>query len=804
MKKIFCKAAAIFANVATAVMLIGLANPCFAQETRTDFYYYHDSLVEIPINTKVALVYFHTTQMSVDTIRQHYNCLETIVLSGSKADTLYACEVIIPSASYDEGVAWLRDQSEVYDVEPIVGTEVRFPVSNVFYVKLHDLGDTLLLEEEATKLGAHLERPIFNGKLWYQLAVDKYSSANALNLSTQMGASGLFDMIDPGFVFKVETYDNCVTDLSFDDQWGMSAINACDAWDLSVGSSNIKVAIIDQGVDVSHLEFDNINVSSSFDIMNNSSPSVLRGNHGTHVAGIIFANHNDEEIAGVAPGVSLIDLSDTIVNSFESGCTKMSTAFYEAVSRGADIINCSWGMANVPPENDIHALMLEDAIKDALDNGRSGKGCIVVFSSGNYNYNIPQASSFVSYPAYAIEEILVVGAIGRNYYRAPFSCYGNQLDVVAPGESIYSTLPNQSYVSWDGTSMSAPHVSGVAALMLSVNPNLTRNQVDRIIKGTAQKIGNYMYSYSSYQPIGTWSVQVGHGLIDAAAAVEQAQKALNVDLFIKDASDDNGIEPNTTSISVSASPDIKSYVQGTTTEVSSMEYGNTYTINVTVHNSTNTFTILPYSKIKVYWTVITPTYWNGSWSNNSTVCGFPKKGTLSVSGNGFLFLPANGTASASATLTVPAYETDFCIPSSKPSSIFIVAKIDDGTLIVGGQSSDYPIEYFARDNNNIAMQCYPLSDPFPPLPPFAKGVDNAIKSIAPNPSMGNVTIEYELPEDVFSANLTLINSYGRIQCRETIYTSNNQINMQNLPSGTYNVTLEHNGVLLGESVLIIQ
>lgn len=783
------------------MLLVGLT--VMAQDVHNGQYLYRGKLVDVPINSRIVLAYFRTSQMNVTEIRRNYNCLRTISLSGDKADTLYACEVELGTDSYDEEVMWLREKAEVYDVEPVIGTETRAPVSNVFYVKLFNAGDTVLLKNETMLEGVNYEGVAVEGLLWYKVSVNKKSAYNALALSTQIGVSGLFDQTDPGFVFEIEQYDNCVSDASFDDQWGMNAINACDAWDISTGSSSIKVAIIDQGIDISHSEFNHTNVSSSFDVMSNTSPSVLWGDHGTHVAGIIFANHNEGEVAGVAPDVSLIDISDTIEGLAEECFLRLSTAFYEAVSRGADVISCSWG-SGVPSETSTSAPLLEDAIYYALENGRSGKGCVVVFSSGNYVTNVIPPQSFVRYPAYAIEDIIVVGAIQSNYTRSPFSCFGIPLDVVAPGSSIYSTIPNQGYDSWNGTSMAAPHVSGLAALMLSVNSNLTNTQVDRIIKGTAQKIGSYSYDYSPNQPIGSWDMQVGHGLIDAAAAVEQAQNSLNKDLFVKDASDDNGTEPNTTSVSVTVSPDIKAYLPGTSTEVSAMEYGNTYTISVTIHNPTSSIASLPVSKIKVYWSAKSPTYWNGSWSNNSSICGSPLKGVLTFSGFLPVFIPANGTATVNTTLNVPLYETTLCTPLTKPSTMNLVAVIDDGTLIVGEQASDYPIELFARDNNNIAIHNYSIIDPLPPLPPHGSGEENTGISITPNPSSGSVTIGYELPEGMTSANLFLANSYGQLQYNETVYSNNKQITVQNLPTGVYNVILEHNGVLLGESVLIVK
>ena len=782
--------------------LIAILMPfnCVAQESIPGYYYYHDKLEEIPINSKVALVYFRTALMDSTTIHQRYTCHEKVILSESKADTLYACEVELQEGSYDEGIVWLRSQPEVYDVEPIIGSELHIPVSNAFYIKLFDYADSIMLKSESARLGVQYEGPIFNGSLWYQLSVNKQSTANALSISTQMGISGLYDKCDPGFIFKPELYDNCVSDVFFSSQWGMDAINICDAWNISTGSSNIKVAVIDQGIDASHPEFCYTNITSTFDMINNSSPSVVRGEHGTHVAGIIFANHNEGNMAGIAPNVSLIDISDSLELPMELFLLKMALAFSKAKQQGADVINCSWGMINSNPEMSLNSSLLEDAIYSVLENGRSGKGSIVIFAAGNYDNN----SYSVRYPANTIEKLIVVGAIKNDNTRASFSCYGSQLDIMAPGYQIYSTIPNSGYGTKNGTSMAAPHVAGVAALMLSVNPNLSRQEVDRIIKGTAQKIGGYTYSYSSQHPIGSWNNEMGYGLLDAAAAVEQAYGSTASDLYIKDVMDDNGTEPNITSSSVNISPDIKVFLSGSTTEATSLEYGKTYTVKVTIRNPQNVAASLQYSKVKVHWTVISNCCWRNSWTNAGTCCSFPKSGVLSATGSGSINIPANGSVIVNLTLSVPRYETLVCTPQPKPSTMNLVAVIEDGNFIAGEQAPDFPVDLFVKANNNIAWHSYSIieSDPLPPGP-FIEGIDNAITSVAPNPSAGSVVIEYLLPENVSIANLLIMNNYGQTIANRTIYSNNEQESVHNLKEGTYMVLLVSDGLLIGKKVLVV-
>jgi len=182
-----------------------------------------------------------------------------------------------------------------------------------------------------------------------------------------------------------------------------------------------------------------------------------------------------------------------------------------AVQNGADVINHSW----IPDTPNTH---ITNAIDNATTNGRGGKGCVFVNPSGNGDYlGNPIA---VQYPA-SLPNVIAVGAIDRYGIRRASSNYGYDLNVVAPGVFIWSTDPPSPYYFRDsGTSMAAPHVAGTAALVLSVYPQLHQSQVRQTIESTCQKINPNTYSYSTtHRPNGTWDTQVGHGLIDAYAAI---------------------------------------------------------------------------------------------------------------------------------------------------------------------------------------------------------------------------------------------------------------------------------------------
>lgn len=785
----------------------------WAQKTHTGYYLYHGKRVEVPVNSEVALAYFRTAQMDTAAIHRRYQCLKEVSLAADKADTLYACEVQLPEGTYEEGVAWLKAQPEVWDVEPVIGTTLRTPVSNMFFVKLREQSDAALLAEEAAKCGARHEGPVLPGDLWHIVTVDKRATGDAMSLSTQLGESGKFADVDPGFAYQVQfnNNDNCPTDSwLFFYQWNMLDMDLCDVWEAGIKGAGIKVALIDNGVYTTHPEFINsLNIAGSYNAYSpyGGPAAILTGSdthHGTKLAGIIFSNHNNEYIAGVAPEASLVNISfaEPDASYSDNLVSAAHRAFCYAVdSTNSDVILCAWDLQTW----NLTSSLIEGDIVNAMENGRNGKGAVVVFASGNTNND---TDTLVSYPANFDERILVAGALTQSGNMSDISRRGAALDVVAPGGNIYSTMIPSAYANYaeaqSGTSYAAAHVAGLAALILSHNSSLSREQVDWVIKRSTKKPSNHTFGYSSPHIAGVWNSQMGYGKANAKNAI-QAVDALAVtqsnDLLIRDFATDIGKEPTSMAITAINSPDIRVIDIANGTETTYLTQGKTYQVRVRVHNNSNYSTSLNPSKISVYWTTnLSGLRWSSSWTNcgcNNINCDY------AIATGNTQIIPANSSKEFTANITL--HKQNFMQSCSEvfPRTLYIIAMVGNATDFDGYNETDFHMEGFVRGNNRVAWRCnYTLDDSNilpddPPFPPFG------INAITPNPASGSTTVEYQTDGNRGEVQVWLTDAYGNILRRELDNNGQCSLDLQGLTPGHYYVHLIADGNRMDTKVLII-
>ncbi len=256
-------------------------------------------------------------------------------------------------------------------------------------------------------------------------------------------------------------------------------IDAPEAWEIATGSSGIKIAILDSGIDLDHEDF----VGKVTDIINfTDSPTKddIYG-HGTHVAGIAAANTNNGiGVAGVAPQSTLMNVKALADNGYGAYSWIVEGIIW-ATDNGADVINLSLGG---PRKSEF----LEDAVNYAWDNE-----VVIVAAAGN------SANPSKTYPGY-YENCIAVAATNNNDVKASFSSYGNWVDVAAPGENVYSTFPNHEFylqtvygrsLNYDfgsGTSMSTPFVAGIAALVWDTEYGTGAQSVRDRIEQTADAV----------------------------------------------------------------------------------------------------------------------------------------------------------------------------------------------------------------------------------------------------------------------------------------------------------------------------
>jgi len=303
--------------------------------------------------------------------------------------------------------------------------------------------------------------------------------------------------------------------------------NVLDVIDQNITGKGVKVLVVDSSFALAHpdLKFSN---TYNFNLQNKDiTPDSTADYHGTAVAGVIGANRgNNYGTMGIAPDSYIIAFNGLFdIENDDLFLESYIDIFYEALALDVDIINCSWTSSYILDEASI------DAIDTFINEARDKKGGFVVFSSGNEN-----TTSLLNEPA--LKNVISVGSIEADGSRSTYSNYGVKLDLVAPSNFVTLDIVGENGFSPSemgfvaGTSFSAPIVSGIIALLLEVDPNITLDNALDIIYSTTKQIGDYSYSYdidgdNRYNILYEKSLETGYGLIDAKAIVEKARDSIN-------------------------------------------------------------------------------------------------------------------------------------------------------------------------------------------------------------------------------------------------------------------------------------
>ncbi len=390
------------------------------------------------------------------------------------------------------------------------------------------------------------------------------NSSNPLKVAAAMEQYPLVKSAEPDLDVPLDNYDFLEPeDELYTHQWHLenpgfvvdfnrtlkkgADAKVVDAWKRlgNYGSDKIKVAIIDNGIDLSHPDFEG-KIVDQFDLWSQSS-DVLQGDpsftHGTPCASVAIAGRNGTGIVGAAPNAQFVPISGT---SYSLRSTEQM--FQYCIDKKVDVVSCSWGSTD--PRFDLNTLK-KDAISKAVKEGRNGKGTVVCYAVGN------EGLDYISFYA-AHPDVIAVGACTSQDEHAFYSNQGMELDVVAPSNGDWPITAARAW--WDqglngiegdfkfwrdgqnrssqhkhfgGTSSACPLVAGICALVLSANPDLSAKQVKEIICRTADKIGDP----SEYDDRGH-SKKFGYGRVNADKAVAEA-------LRMKDAPPEEPVEEMT-------------------------------------------------------------------------------------------------------------------------------------------------------------------------------------------------------------------------------------------------------------------
>ena len=307
-----------------------------------------------------------------------------------------------------------------------------------------------------------------------------------ISVLRELDAEGAVEYIERDCSISLEELPN---DSYYQKQWNLGAVHVEAAWDLGFRGSGVRIGIIDSGLNLAHEELAGVSIDGGYNMIDGSGNVSDYTGHGSFVAGIIAArSNNGKGIAGIADEVTLVPLK-CFSRSEETNVSLVIEGIYKAVDDcGCDVINLSLGFSE-----DLRSF--RNAIGYAEEHG-----VIVVSAVGN------DGGTDLSYPA-AYDNVIGVGSVGENGGISIFSQVNSSVFVTAPGEDIISIgSSGNDYVIGGGTSFAAPHVTALAALAKSVDPDIDTEGFKELLEKSASDRG-----------VSGYDMTYGYGLIDFSA-----------------------------------------------------------------------------------------------------------------------------------------------------------------------------------------------------------------------------------------------------------------------------------------------
>ena len=504
-------------------------------------------------------------QTNLEAIEVEATELETAMESARSQDNVAFASHVYQMRDHPQTLVYLSDEITI-QFAPEVAENFRDKITNSF----------------------HLEfiKPVNGIPYSYVYRLTAQSQENPLKIANRLTRQSEIILAEANIITPQESFYRPQDDL-YNQQWYLnhdggtlltpgSHVDAEQAWDITRGIRSIVVAIVDDAIDVNHPDFQGEGkIVAPRDFKDQDflpMPTSSQESHGTACAGVAVAEETGSGIVGVAPGCALMPIR---TSGFLDDRT-IEDLFNWTVDNGADVISCSWGAAAVYFPL---SLRQKAAITNAATQGRDGKGCVILFAAGNANrpvnatiYERSWPNNLLSGPTrwlngFAVHpDVMAISACNSLSRKSAYSNWGLNISVCAPsnnappgawfretgyigtapevkaflpGRGIFTTdqlgqlgyHPGDYTRTFGGTSSACPVVAGVAALVLSANPDLKAAEVKNIVQQTADKIvdpdpdpqlglrmGNYINNGHSQ-----W---FGYGKVNAFKAVKAARESL--------------------------------------------------------------------------------------------------------------------------------------------------------------------------------------------------------------------------------------------------------------------------------------
>lgn len=439
------------------------------------------------------------------------------------------------------------------------------------------------IEAILTNIGAKLLKEYPGNSKTFLLQITKNAKMNPFKVANTLAKMDQVDYAEPNLINRYQSFYE-PRDTYFERQWHLKAwngpqifenadVSATEAWNITRGDRNVVIAVIDDGFDLSHPDLSGLEkviyAKDYVDGDSNPFPEKSKGDyHGTPCAGVALAEENGMGVVGIAPKCSFLPVRFPL-----SADDDMMWEIFDYVGSKADVISCSWGP---PPVNaPLSTLIFEKFHEVATIGGQRKKGCVIVFAAGNYNAPLHDMGSTVfswNHPDYGLLEtkgpiingeathpdVIAVAASTSLNLKAAYSNWGKEISVCAPSDNWDpldpdTALPGRGIWTTDnekfgygftggsrftggfgGTSSATPLVAGVAAMVISVNPNLTAKEVKQILQDSADKIVDVNtdpvlgFKKGEYNSNGH-SEWFGYGRVNAYRAVKMAIERLHED-----------------------------------------------------------------------------------------------------------------------------------------------------------------------------------------------------------------------------------------------------------------------------------